>query len=144
MLGTDDGALRTTTRAWRDQLNALAAAAGPQHRSDALIAFEAASVDDAVGAIVQAGHLLVVPEAGGLGGLAGMPEPVVRREPIVVPVEPEVIADAAAIAAAETAFDKATHRLRRAEQRLDQAEAEVREAESARHRAAESVRRLKD
>lgn len=162
MQGRDDGALRTTTREWRELVNGLAARAG-QHRDDAAVAFEAASVDEVVGAFVRAGRLTAVPEAGGLGGLAGMPEPVVRaREPepdgellwgtVEAPVdeasaepvdEPAVDSELEAkIAEAEKELEKRTHRLRRAEQRLDQAKQEVREAEAARDEAAKNLRRI--
>lgn len=159
MQGRDDGALRTTTREWRDRVNGLAARAG-QHRDDAAVAFEAASVDEVVGAFVRAGRLTAVPEAGGLGGLAGMPERVVRtREPEPeaellwgtpepepvdeAPMEPAVDSELEAkIAEAEKELEKRTHRLRRAEQRLDQAKQEVREAEAARDEAAKNLRRI--
>lgn len=154
MQGRDDGALRTTTREWRDLVNGLAARAG-QHRDDAAVAFEAASVDEVVGAFVCAGRLTAVPEAGGLGGLAGMPEPVVRarepepeaellwgpvdESPVETPADNELEAK---IAEAEKELEKRTHRLRRAEQRLDQAKQEVREAEAARDEAAKNLRRI--
>ena len=91
MQGRDDGSLRTSTREWRGQLNALAARAGA-HRDDAMVAFEAASTDDTVASVVCAGHLIAVPEAGGLAGLSGMPEPVTRRrEPEARELEPEAL-----------------------------------------------------
>ena len=91
MQGRDDGSLRTSTREWRGQVNALAARAGA-HRDDAMVAFEAASTDDTVAAVVCAGHLIAVPEAGGLAGLSGMPEPVTRRrEPEARELEPEAL-----------------------------------------------------
>lgn len=149
--GKDDGSLRTTTREWRDRINALAAAAGA-HRDDAMVAFETASTDEAVGPIVRAGRLVAVPEGGGLGGLLGMPDPVVQRDSIVETYEPEPapelpppVADDGLeerIAEAEKALEKATFKLRRAEQRLDQAKNEVRDAEAARDEAAKHLRRI--
>ena len=73
------GALRDAAAARRDVVRHLASAVvtlvGAQAREEAAATFEAASVDDEVGALLAAGRLTTtVPRSGDLGFL-GMPEP---------------------------------------------------------------------
>ncbi|MEY2399561.1 MAG: hypothetical protein QOJ00_2735, partial [Actinomycetota bacterium] len=165
--GQGDGGLRATTTQWRTQIRALAGevakTVGEQYRDDAAATFEAASTDDEVGALLQAGHLMAAASPSGFG-LAGMPDPperpapptralrVVRDEDDVdegqhedetdppVSEVPEV--DERALARArerlderEAALEKATMKLRRAEQRLEQAQQAVDDANEARDAA---------
>ena len=156
--GKDDGGLRSSTRAWREKVRALgdraAAVVGEQYRDDAAAAFEAASVDDELAAVLTAGRFVVAPTPSGFG-LAGMPEPVERVAKPRQETEPEVPArDARAIERAraeldesEKAVEKHLNRLRRAEQRLDQARGAVdtaraahEDAQAARDEAADALR----
>jgi len=160
--GRDDGGLRTASRDWRALIQTLAGAvaklAGAQYRDDAAATFEAASADDALGAVLKAGRLTAAFEPTGFG-LAGMPDPPERAEREVFEPEPELLGgsvaktttdphksgveDAPVVDAAarkrleerEAALEKATHRLRRAEQRLDVARRAVEEATATRDEA---------
>ena len=142
--GKDDGSLRTVTQAWRAQVRAMgdraAAVVGEQYRDDATAAFEAASVDDALAAVLAAGRFVVAPSPSGFG-LAGMPDPVERvTEPARPSAEPSPAPavrdrDTRAIERAraeldelERAAEKSLNRLRRAEQRLDVARRAVADA----------------
>ena len=127
--GKDDGALRTATLTWREQIRALgdqaAAVAGAQYRDDAVAAFEAASVDDELAAVLVAGRFVVAPRPSGFG-LAGMPEPAEPAAREHREAKPDPAPDTRAIERAraevdelEKAVEKHLNRLRRAEQRLE-------------------------
>lgn len=77
--GGDAAALRTATASRRDLVRALAAEvaalAGDSHREEAAATFEAASIDDEVGAIVAAGRLTTAVSRTADLGFLGMPEP---------------------------------------------------------------------
>lgn len=143
--GKDAGDLRTTSAAWRGQIQALAGKVPPQHRDDAAGTFEAASASDEWQPVLRAGRFVVALSPGGFG-LQDMPDPVLVRRHDPVPLEPDVVEqptrDEAAIAAARAELEKVTHRLRRAEQRLEQARQAVDDASRARDDAARAVQEL--
>jgi hypothetical protein len=151
--GRDDGSLRTATRAWRDLVNDLAGLVardtGEQYRDDAAAIFQAASTNEDLAAVLQAGRFTSAVSSSGFG-LEGMPEPAERtrrEELLVMPAaeepEPEPEPDnTAAIQEARAELEKLTHRLRRAEQRLEVAQQAVDDATKARDAAAEALRAL--